>query len=54
MHQLDREERDLLTSYELGEWEPVADLESEMERYCKYARATLSQDRSVNNRNLSK
>ena len=48
MNQLDREEREILESYELGEWKPVADLEAEMERYRKYARATLEQDRSVN------
>ena len=47
MNQLDREERDILESYELGEWKPVADLEAEMERYREYARATLEQDRSV-------
>ncbi len=48
MNQLDREERELLRSYELGEWKPVANFEAEMERYREYARATLEQDRSVN------
>ena len=48
MSKLDREETELLESYELGEWKPVEDLESEMERYREYARATLEQDRSVN------
>ena len=47
MNQLDREERDILESYEKGEWKPVEDLEAEMERYREYARATLKQDRSV-------
>ena len=47
MNQLDREEREILESYELGEWRPVEDLEAEMERYREYARVTLEQDRSV-------
>ena len=44
MDQLDSEEKDILTSYERGEWKPIADLESEIERYRKYVRATLSED----------
>ena len=47
MNQLDRQEKEILTSYELGEWKSVEQLESEMERYREYARATLEQDRSV-------
>ena len=47
MSQLDSEEKELLESCELGEWKPVEELESEMERYREYARATLEQDRSV-------
>ena len=47
MNQLDGEERELLRSYELGEWKSVANLEAEMERYREYARTTLELDRSV-------
>ena len=47
MNQLDSEEREILESYEKGEWKPIEDLEAEMERYREYARATLKQDRSV-------
>ncbi len=47
MNQLDNEEKELLSSYELGEWKPVEELESEMERYREYARTTLEQDLSV-------
>ncbi len=47
MNQLDREEREILESYERGEWKPIEDLEAEMERYREYARATLEQDCSV-------
>ena len=47
MNQLDRQEKEILSSYELGEWKPVEELESGMERYREYARDTLEQDRSV-------
>ncbi len=47
MDQLDRAEKELLRSYDLGEWKPVVDLEAEIERYREYARVTLGQDRSV-------
>jgi len=45
---LDREERELLTSIEAGEWESVPDLEGERHRHEKYARNTLRKDRRVN------
>ena len=48
MNQPDKGEKEILKSYELGEWKPVEELESGMERYREYARATLEQDRSVN------
>ena len=48
MDQLDSEENELLASYELGEWKPVAELEAEMRRYREYARATLNEDQSTN------
>lgn len=51
MDQLDSEEKDILTSYERGGWKPIVDLESEMERYRKYARATLNEGQSTDNRN---
>ena len=47
MDQLDSEEKELLMSYELGEWKQVEELESEMERYREYARATLGEDCGV-------
>ena len=47
MDQLDSEEKELLRSYELGEWKQVEELESEMERYREYARATLGEDCGV-------
>ncbi len=47
MDHLDSEEKDFLRSSEQGEWKPIADLESEIERYREYARATLSRDQSA-------
>jgi hypothetical protein len=41
MVNLDKEEKELLDSYERGEWKSVVDLESEIERYREYARATI-------------
>ena len=40
MTKLDKEEKDLLDSYERDEWRPVADRGAEIERYREYARAT--------------
>ena len=51
MDQLDNEERDLLRTYELGEWKSVAKREAEMERCREYARATLNEVRIRDNRN---
>jgi hypothetical protein len=39
---MDPEERDLLESYEHGEWQPVKNFEAEAKRYREYARATLN------------
>jgi hypothetical protein len=41
MSKLDKEEQDLLDSYERGEWQSVENIETEIERYRKLARATL-------------
>ena len=46
--ELDREEQDLLTSFEAGEWQSVPNLPAEIERYRQQARATLKKDRRVN------
>ena len=43
----DREEQDLLTTYELDEWQPVADRDAEIDRYRRYARATFEKDKQV-------
>lgn len=48
MVSLDREEQELLESYERGEWRPVAGREVEMERYRQYAHAMFKKDMRVN------
>jgi predicted DNA binding CopG/RHH family protein len=51
---LDTEEMDVLNSYEGGEWQPIAQLDVEKQRYQEYARATFRKDSRVNIRISSK
>ena len=48
MADLDREEKELLESFERDEWRPVAGHVPEIERYKDYARATFKKDKRVN------
>ena len=45
---LDKEERDILDSYERGEWRPVKNLNQEIQKHQEYARQTLKKDKRVN------
>jgi len=45
---LDKEEKDLLDSYERGEWKSVKNLKEELEKHKGYARQTLKKDKRVN------
>ncbi len=45
---LDKEEKDLLDSYERGEWKSAKNLKQEIERHKGYARQTLKKDKRVN------
>lgn len=40
--QLDKEEQDILDSFERGEWRPVANREREIARHMQYAKNTLA------------
>lgn len=51
---LEREEADLLDSYERDEWTSVDDLETEAKEYRGYARSTFKKDRRLNIRISSK
>ena len=48
MNKLAKEEQDLLTSVENGEWKSVKNLPSEKRRYSTIARHTLRQDKRIN------
>jgi predicted DNA binding CopG/RHH family protein len=47
-HELEKEERDLLTSLERGDWQSVTGLEGEIQEHRQAARATLKKDKRVN------
>ena len=51
---LDKEEQDILDSYERGEWKPVANRSQEIARHVTYAKNTLAKDKRVNIRISSK
>ena len=48
MVRLDREEKELLDSFEREEWRSVEGRETEIESYREYARATFKKDKRVN------
>ena len=48
MPRLNKEEKELLESYERGEWESVKKAKAELQRYQEYARSTFQKDRRVN------
>ncbi len=45
---LDKEEKELLESYERGEWIPIKNYKKEIEKHREYARNTLKKDKRVN------
>lgn len=47
MRNLDQDEKELLESYEKGEWQSVSDIKSESDRYRRYAGATFKKDKRV-------
>lgn len=54
MTRLDREEKELLESFERGEWKSAPEGETDFQRYRDYARATFRKDKRVNIRISSK
>ncbi|MFL7837415.1 MAG: CopG family antitoxin [Candidatus Promineifilaceae bacterium] len=48
MNELNKEEKEILESYERDEWAPVADLEDEALRFKSYAEATFKKDKRIN------
>ncbi|MBI5249270.1 MAG: antitoxin [Desulfomonile tiedjei] len=51
---LDEEEKDILESYERGEWVPVKDAKKEIKKLQQYAKNTLQKDKRINIRMSSK
>jgi predicted DNA binding CopG/RHH family protein len=45
---LDRDEAELLDSYEAGEWRTIEDWNLESERHQEYAKASFKKDKRVN------
>ncbi len=48
MAKLEKEEQELLKSFEAGEWRSVSDKKREMGRLQDYANATFKKDRRIN------
>ena len=48
MNELDKEEQELLASFERDEWVPVTGKDAEAERFQAYAKATFKKDKRVN------
>ena len=51
---LDDEEKDILESYEPGEWVPVKNAKEEIKKLQQYAKNTLQKDKRINIRMSSK
>ncbi|MBS3756671.1 MAG: antitoxin [Desulfobacterales bacterium] len=51
---LDKEEKEILETFERGEWEKVKNPKAEIEKHKEYARRTLKKDKRVNIRISSK
>jgi predicted DNA binding CopG/RHH family protein len=45
---LDKEEQEILESFERGEWEKIPNKEKEIRRYAVYAKAALKKSRRIN------
>ncbi len=51
---LNKEEQDILDSFERGEWKSVSNLKAEINKHREYARKTLKKDKRINIRISSK
>ena len=51
---LDKDEQEILESFERGEWKSVQNVKSEIMKHQQYARKTLKKDKRVNIRISSK
>ncbi len=51
---LDEEEKDILESYERGEWVSVKNVKKEIKKFQRFAKNTLQKDKRINIRMSSK
>ena len=51
---LNKDEKDILESFDRGEWKQVEDFKAEVQKHQEYARKTLKKDKRVNIRISSK
>ena len=47
-YKLDKEEKEILKSFERGEWKTIPNMEEEKKRYSSYARAALRKNKRIN------
>ena len=47
-HKLDKEEKDILRSFEKGEWKEIPGMNDEIKHHIEYAKATHRKDKRVN------
>jgi predicted DNA binding CopG/RHH family protein len=53
-NKLTDEEKEMLESYEAGDWEPVDNVDEEITKFQQYAEATVKKDKRINIRISSK
>ena len=46
-YQLDKEEQELASSIEKGDWKPVKNMSAEIKKYAAYAKKTLKKDQRI-------
>jgi predicted DNA binding CopG/RHH family protein len=47
-YQLNEEEKEILSTFERGEWEKVPDMDEEIKRHVEYANATHRKNKRIN------
>ena len=47
-YKLDEEEKDLLSSFEKGEWKKTGNMDEEIKHHVEYAKATHRKDKRIN------
>jgi predicted DNA binding CopG/RHH family protein len=45
---LDKYEKEILESFEKGEWQEIKNMKKEIKKYTRYAKATIKKDKRIN------